>query len=203
MAEKYRGALSTSMLLNDVEDLRDFVHYMIDGVEELGLKDGDIPPIVFHEMGKTFNVDYNFLVSRLSDWMNDSLILDDFKLSDKSSSFVLRNGYFLVVSLLENYHEIVRVRQRKFDLSKIKTRGLYEIPDRFYNVLLMKNGENIRQFSAVPFSSSALKKLISDEYYSKLSGLSNSSKLEQIAFGHGKVKSFCEENGIEARYVFE
>lgn len=53
MSEKYRGALSMAMLLNDVEDLRDFVHYMIDGVEEMGLKDGDIPPIVFHEMGKT------------------------------------------------------------------------------------------------------------------------------------------------------
>lgn len=203
MSEKYRGVLSVPMLLNDVEDLRDFIHYMIDGVEEMVLSGDDIPPIVYSEMGKTFNVDYNFMISRLSSWMDDSLISDDFKLGEKSTNVVLRNGYFLVVCLLENFHEIVRVRQRKFDISKIKTRGLYEIPDRFYNDILMKNGENIRRFSAVPFSASALKKLISDEYFTKLNGISNSSKFEQIAFGHGKVASFCKENSLEPSYVFE
>lgn len=191
------------MLLNDVEDLRDFIHYMIDGVEEMGLSGDDIPPIVHSEIGKVFNIDYNFMISRLSSWMDDSLISDDFKLGEKSTNVVLRNGYFLVVCLLENFHEIVRVRQRKFDISKIKTRGLYEIPDRFYNAILIKNGENIRQFSAVPFSESALKKLISEEYFRKLNKFSCSDKFEQIAFGHGKVTTFCKENGLVPTYVFE
>ena len=203
MAEKYRGALSTAMLLNDSEDVRDFMHYLIDGVEELGLKDGDIPPIVFNEMGKVFNIDYNFLVSRLSDWMNDSLILDDFRLDEKVHQQIYKNGYFLIVCLLEVMHELVRVRQTKLDLTRYRSLKSFNITDKFYNVLLMKNGENIRRFNAIPFSKSEVKKLISEEYFGKLNAISSSEKFQQIAFGHGKYLEFCKEHGIEPDPVFE
>lgn len=109
---------------------------------------------------------------------------------------VVKNAFLLIVGILENYYEVVRVRQKTIDISKFKTTKFFNIQDKFYNVVVIKNGKNFKRFSA-----SAVKKLISAESYSALIELSDKDEYEQVAFGSMQVNAFIQKNGINPDFV--
>lgn len=160
-----------------------------------------ISPIVYSRPGRAFNIHYNFLIMCLSEWLGEGAIESDFLWTDAADERVLKNAFLLIVGILENYYEVVRVRQKSIDVSRFKTAKMYNIQDKFYNVMVIRNGKNFKRFSAVPFSASAVKKLISAESYSALIELSDKDEYEQVAFGIAQVNAFIENNGVHPDFV--
>lgn len=148
-----------------------------------------------------FNFDYNFLVNCLDDYHDNVGIKDDFFLTNNPSKTVIKNGLFLVTSLLDDYYGIVRIRQRTLDISRVRTTKVVEIKDRFYNILAIANGDNVRRFSAVPFSASEVKKIVSDSTYNLLESISNRECFEQVIFGIAQYSEWVRANGREPDFV--
>lgn len=201
----YYSPLDVSSALRSRIDVGEFISHLIGNLLELVKDNGNvsnfIPPVVYSERGYVFNVDYNFLVKCLADWLGDSAIEGDFKLTDVSSHEKIKNGMFLIVGILENYHEVVRVRLRKIDCSKFKTSKPFDITDKFYNVVVIRNGQNLKRFSAVPFSASILKGILSDETYSLLVSLSHNPQFTQELLGVLEYQKFVKANGFEVEHV--
>jgi len=186
-------------------DVGEFAEFIIKQVNELyldnkGVKDF-IPPVIYSRQGKVFNVDYNFLVICLSKWLDDSVILDDFFMAKNTSLESMKNGFFLVVGILENYYDVVRVRQKKIDVSKFKTNKPFEVKDKFYNLVVIQNKENVKRFSAVPFSGSVLKGMLHEHDYALLVLMCDQDKFEQAAFGLAQYGEYVRSNGVEVEYV--
>jgi hypothetical protein len=183
-----------------------FIEYMIGRVNEMALENkGDdfIPPIVYSIKGKVFNVDYNFLINCLDDFHDNVGIKEDFFLSETPSPSVLKNGHYFVTCLLDDYYDVVRIRQRSLDISRVKSVRVVEIKDKFYNVLAIKNGDNVKRFSAVPFSASEVKKIVSDSAYNLLDTISNKGCFEQVVFGIFQYSEWVRTNSREPEYVTE
>lgn len=187
------------------KEVGEFCEFMIDEALELQHSSNDlqewISPIVYSRPGKAFNIHYNFLVMCLSKWLGEGAIENDFLLTDSADERVVQNAFLLIVGILENYYEVVRVRQKTIDISKFKTTKFFNIQDKFYNVIVIKYGKNFKRFSAIPFSASAVKKLISAESYNALIELSDKDEYEQVAFGSMQVNAFIQKNGINPDFV--
>ena len=74
-----------------------------------------------------FIVDYNFMVNCLSKFVGEDRIYGDFVLQENASDDVVRNGLFLVVSILEKYHDVVRANNKRIDLSRYKNKCSIDI----------------------------------------------------------------------------
>lgn len=162
-----------------------------------------IPPSVYSDKGRCFNFDYNFLIICLSKYCEDKAIEGDFILTENANSEVVKNGLFLVVSILEMYHGIVRIRNKKVDIARYKNAREIEIKDRFFNVICIQNGSNIKRFSAVPFSASELKKILPESEYRFLDSITNKAEFEQIAFGMGPYLELIRTKGVTPEPVTE
>ena len=126
---EYYTPLDVASMLRTESDVALFFEYMIDEVESLmvGKDDDFMPPIVYSSMGRVFNVDYNFMVNCLSKFVGEDRIYGDFVLQENASDDVVRNGLFLVVSILEKYHDVVRANNKRIDLSRYKNKGSIDI----------------------------------------------------------------------------
>ena len=200
----YYGALDIGSVLLSRRDLGEFVEYMIGRLNEMIMENRDddfIPPVVYSVQGKVFNIDYNFMIICLDDYHDKVGIKEDFLLTDSPSPEVMKNALFLVTGVLDNYYDVVRIRQRKLDISKFKTMRMVEIKEKFYNVLLIANGNNVKRFSAVPFSGSEVKKIVSDNAYNLLNSIACSGSFEQVAFGVKQYAEFVKSVGYAPSYV--
>ena len=186
-------------------DVGEFAEFIIKQVNKLYLDNEGgkdfIPPVIYSRQGKVFNVDYNFLVICLSKWLDDSVIRDDFFMDEKTSLDSMKNGFFLVVGILENYYDVVRVRQKKIDVSKFKTNKPFEVKDKFYNLVVIQNKENVKRFSAVPFSGSVLKGMLHENDYALLVEMCDKDEFEQVAFGLPQYGEYVRIMGAEVEYV--
>ena len=200
---EYYTPLDVASMLRTESDIALFFEYMIDEVESLmvGKDDDFMPPIVYSAQGRVFNVDYNFMVNCLSKFVGEDRIYGDFVLQENASDDVVRNGLFLVVSILEKYHDVVRANNKRIDLSKYKNKGSIDMSERFYNVLVMQNGENKKRLSAVPFSESNIKKIINADRFIALENVVKKEKYKQIAFGHQKQKELFIATNISPDFV--
>ncbi|ADR35207.1 hypothetical protein Sulku_2548 (plasmid) [Sulfuricurvum kujiense DSM 16994] len=182
----YYGPLDIGSAFSSRQEVGQWIEYMVKRLNKIVLenkREDFIPPVVYSGKGKVFNFDYNFLVNCLDDYHDNVGIKDDFFLTNNPSKTVIKNGLFLVTSLLDDYYGIVRIRQQTLDISRVRTTKVVEIKDRFYNILAIANGDNVRRFSAVPFSASEVKKIVSDSTYNLLESISNRECFEQVIFG--------------------
>lgn len=186
-------------------DVGEFVEFIVKQVNKLFLEnDGAkdfIPPVVYSRPGRVFNIDYNFLVICLSKWLDDPVIKDDFFMAENTTMDSMKNGFFLVVGILENYYDVVRVQQKKVDCSKYKNSKPIEIKNKFYNPLIIRNKENIKWFSAVPFSASVLKGFLHENDYTLLVEMGDRDEFEQVAFGPAQYGDLIRSLGCKIESV--
>ena len=195
----YSSPVSVANAFLFKSDLVKFMESIIDDVSVLALHNTEedfIPPIVYNEMGKCFNIDYNFLIHSLSYLHGEDGIKNDFMMVDGMDSAVIKNAMFLVVGIFEGYYNLVRINKRTLDLSKFKKMDKKDISQVFYNVVCIKNGKNVRRFSAVPFSASSLKNLVNEDAFYSLEKVAKNSALEQVVFGNGNFKKYIEEHEV-------
>lgn len=205
MNNDYSTPPSVAMFFQTFVDVGEYLEFVASKLIELQNSNKNdkewISPVVYSRQGKVFNVDYNFLIMCLSEWTGKDAIEGDFLMTNTSNSDVVKNGLFLVVSLLEDYFDVVRVRQKKIDLSKFKTAQIFNIVDKFYNMIVIQNGDNFKRFSAVPFSGSRVKSLISLESYNDLVEVSDKDEYVQAAFGTNQFGSFVKKIGSSPEFV--
>lgn len=200
----YYGPLDIGSAFSSRQEVGQWIEYMVKRLNKIVLenkREDFIPPVVYSGKGKVFNFDYNFLVNCLDDYHDNVGIKDDFFLTNNPSKTVIKNGLFLVTSLLDDYYGIVRIRQQTLDISRVRTTKVVEIKDRFYNILAIANGDNVRRFSAVPFSASEVKKIVSDSTYNLLESISNRECFEQVIFGIAQYSEWVRANGREPDFV--
>jgi len=200
----YYGPLDIGSAFSSRNDIGTFLEYLIGRLNDIVAENNEddfIPPVVYSEKGRVFNVDYNFLINCLDDYHDNVGIKDDFYLTDSVSPSVLKNGQFLVASILDDYYGVVRVRQRTLDISRLRTTKPIEIKERFYNILGIQNGENVRRFSAVPFSASEVKKVVADDRFNLLDWIANRRCFEQVIFGIPQYSEWVRDNGCEPEFV--
>lgn len=186
---------------NDVADFIEFISAKLQEHETLNSGDGEyIPPIIYNVPGKVFNIDYNFMISVLAVWVGKYALEGDFKLDDSQTEYGMRAGIFLVVGLLESFYGVVRLNTKKVDTTKY--RGQIELKDRFYNMIIMKNGKKICRFSAVPFSASIVRNMISQEAFERLYMISCNNAIEQVAFGTAKCQGYISQTIEPISFVF-
>jgi len=185
------------------QDVSIFCDYMVEELEKSSNGKGNnyVPPIVHNARGKVFNIEYNFIIKCLSKFLEDDAILGDFSLTENSSAPVIKAGIFLVVGILEDYYGVVRANSSKVDLSKYKNSKSINVTKRFYNVVAMKNGDEIRRLNAVPFSESELKRVMTLERFLTLEAIAKNEKLEQVAFGLGQFLEYEKLNGLAVQSV--
>jgi hypothetical protein len=202
----YYGALDIASAFPSKQDVGMFIEYMIQRLNEKALENKSedyIPPIIYSEKGKVFNIHYNFIVNCLDEYLGHVGVKEDFYLIQNPSHITLGNCLFLVESILDDYYKIVRIRQRTLDTSRLKFSRVIEIKERFYNIVVIQNGENIKRFSAVPFSASEVKKIVSDSAYNLLNSITNKECFEQVAFGLVQFSNWAKSSGIDPKHVTE
>jgi hypothetical protein len=150
-----------------------------------------------------FNFHYNFIVNCLDDFLDNVGVKDDFYLSENPSQSVLKNGVLLICNIFDDYYELVRIRRRTFDPSKTRSNRPVELKSNFYNPLIIQNKKNIKRFSAVPFSESALKSIVSDVAFNTIKQMTQKETLQQVAFGIKECMEFAQRNGDQPSFVIE
>lgn len=204
---EYFTPVDIASLFRTSVDVAQFIEHMIDEVYELKERNDDdvfyIPPVVYSHQGWSFNFDYNFIVSCLSRWVCESAIEGDYRLRDTADASVIKNGVFLIAAIFEDYYGVVRINNRIVDINRYKNLKTLDMKTRFYNLIVIKNGENYKRFSAVHFSASEVKKLIDESAYSKLVSVAENSKYEQVVFGYPAFKEFVKTQKINPNPVFE
>ncbi|MDD5716882.1 MAG: hypothetical protein PHW64_03690 [Sulfuricurvum sp.] len=182
------------------DEMKEFLTYMLASLNiiyENSEEKDFIPPIVFNERGNVFNVDYNFMIKCFANWLDTPVVEDHFLLVENGDKAMVKNGMLLVASWLEDNYELVRINHYSIDVSKFRNARKVEFKRKFYNVVVIKNGDNIRRFSAVPFSASALKKLLSVEEFELLDSIANQGNFIQIVFGMTQYMSYIKSgNGV-------
>jgi len=188
--------------------LKSFVESMIDDVVKLNNDNAHkadyIPPIVYNAMGRAFNVDYNFLVRSLAYFTENESIEYDFVLKEGMSKDRHKLAHFLVVSILEDFYELVRLNSNQVDIGKYRNAKKINIDKRYHNTVCIRRGTNIKRFKAVPFNELSLKSLIEAYSFEMLSNVANNSEFEQLVFGEHKYQEYLRVNGInEIAYVMD
>jgi hypothetical protein len=185
-------------LLATKGEVAKFFESMIEDVCLLSVnhKEADfIPTIVYNEKGKCFNTDYNFMVNSLSNLHGEVGIKNDFSITEGMDSGVIKNATFLVAGILEGYYGVVRINPATLDMSRYTNKSQkVDISTIFYNVICIKNGRNVRRFSAVPFSVSSVKNLVSEESFNALMKVAKSDSFEQVVFGKYAYEKYVLEN---------
>lgn len=203
---EYYTPMDVASLFRTSRDMGQFIEDMIDTLSELKDRnagdDSYIPPVVYSHQGWSFNFDYNFIVSCLSAWVNDSAVEGDFRLVDSANESVIKNGIFLVGAIFEDYYGVARINNRIVDLKRYRHLKTLDMKTRFYNLIVIKNGENYKRFSAVHFSASEVKNLIDANAYSMLVSIADNSKYEQVVFGYPAFKEFVKTQRINPEPVF-
>lgn len=186
------------------QDVAVFIDFVLDELIELsnGKDDDFIPPVVYNAMGRVYNIEYNFIVKCLSKFLEDDAILGDFSLVENASGgAVTKAATFLIIGLFEDYFGLVRANNYKVDLGKYKSKGMVEVGRRFYNVLVMQNGNEKRRFSAVPFGENGLKNMLTADRIMMLDDVAKNENLRQIVFGNGKYKEYIASTNSVPEYV--
>lgn len=207
MSFTYYTPMDIASLFRTTNDVGQFIEHMIDIASDIKEKsqgdDSFIPPVVYSHKGRSFNFDYNFMVHCLAEWVNDRAVEGDFKFTEVANASAMKNGIFLVVGILEEYYGVVRINNRTIDVSKYKSQRTVSLDTRFYNLIVIKNGEKYKRFSAVHFSASEVKKLIDENAYHALVMIADSSDFEQVVFGISAYKKFVAEMNLFPQPVFE
>ena len=201
---EYYAPLDVASAFRTEQDVAVFVDFMLDEAEVLnnGKGDDNIPPIVYNAQGRVFNIEYNFIIKCLAKFLEDDAILGDFSLVENASGgAITKAALFLIVGILEDYYGLVRVNNNKVNVGKYGSKGTIEMTRRFYNVLVMKRGEEVRRFSATPFSELVIKGMLTAERLAVLESIAKSENLEQIAFGNGKYKEYVASTNSVPKYV--
>lgn len=163
-----------------------------------------IPPIVYSDRGKTFNVHYNFLIFSLATLADQEEIYFQLKLDQSEKKEAVKTAQLLVIGLLEDNLEIVRrMNNYTVDCSKFKSARPFMIPRRYYNRIVMKNGGNEKVFSAIPFDGQKVQGLMDEELFLSMRNIATNASLEQIVFGEKQFSDY--RNGVagkEPEWVF-
>lgn len=161
-----------------------------------------LEPIVFIEKYNLINVDYSFLIDRLSELVSNKLqFVMDYKLNFEDTKY----SEFLVESVLENYHGIVKINNKR-----MSCRGKTEIVYRtsFIKPIIIKykdfndNSERFIQMNAVCFKIGELQKLLDNEVFRHLKYLTSVSRFNQIdgVFGRKSCAEFWRKIGLNGSY---
>lgn len=202
----YYGALDIGSAFPSRSDVGEFIKYMIGCLNEMIMENRDddfIPPVVYSSKGRVFNFDLNFVINCLDDYHDNVGIKDDFFLTGSPSPIVMKNAYFLITNIFDEYYDVVRIKQRKFDPKKIRSNHPIEIKNNFYNPLIIRHGDNVKRFSAVPFSASEVKKIVSDRAFNLLNSITNKDCFQQVAFGVKECMEFVRNHNFEPTFVTE
>jgi hypothetical protein len=158
-----------------------------------------IPPIVYSKMGRAFNVHYNFFIKSLAYTFNDDSVYSDFAiLPERRPEDTKKLGMFLVASILEEYHEMVKLNNTNIDVSKYRNARSLEIPRKFYNTVVYKNKDNYVRFNAVPLLESKLQKLLDEDRFEDFKNMCDNPNIEQVAFGDNQYFNLKDKLGLEA-----
>lgn len=200
MAYQYGNPLSIVNVFMSAETTRKVIESIIEDVVELAEKNKDdpsfIPPIVYNDKGKSFNMDYNYMIHSVAWYTGDESIEYDFGLTTGGDEYKTKYARFLVCSILEEWYELVWLNPKSVDLSRFKTMKKFDISKKFFHPICVKNGENLRYFSAVPFNSIRLKKFISEEFFMMLKRVTDSAKYEQVVFGEHQLYAYKRANAL-------
>lgn len=193
----YETPLDIAIAFNTRNDIAEFLSFLIDKNRELvdaNRSDQEfLPPIVFNIKGRAFNIDYNFIIDTVAIWLGEDTIFDDFRMNESQNESSLRNAFFLIVGIFEQYFGVVFMNNPRVDLARYKNRQIIDVSPRFYNMIIMKNGSNFRRYSAVGFSASAVKKLVSSDEYAILMTNSCNPSFELAAFGVANCQRLVNE----------
>lgn len=107
-------------------------------------------------------------------------------------------GMFLVASILEEYHEMVKLNNTNIDVSKYRNARSLEIPRKFYNTVVYKNKENYVRFNAVPILETKLQKLLDEDRFEDFKNMCDNPNIEQVAFGDNQYFNLKDKLGLEA-----
>lgn len=178
----YNAPLDIASLFGKHEDVICFFTFLVDKLEALCYKnvsDTFLPPVVAYEPALAINIDYRFLIYCISEWSGIEKIMHDFSSLIKEDL----NGLFIISAIFEKYYTLTFLNKPNSSADKTSYHG----KDKFFNALIMKNGDNKKLYYAVPFSSIELKKLLPEESYATLQRLASSPNFVQIAFGDTMV----------------
>lgn len=207
MANEYAFPLQIANYFASSVHLKEMLESIIEDTVELCNNNKDnvdfIPPIVYSRQGKAYNIDYNYLVHCIGWKIGDQTIETDFSIGKVSEKDRYKRAEFLVCGILEGFFDLVQVNNNKVDLSRYKNARVIELKKRFFNVLCIQNGENIKRFSAVPINGIKLQQLIDLEFLEALNMFSDNDNFKQVAFGEKAYSAFLSANKFnEIEYVY-
>lgn len=163
---------------------------------------GYIEPVVFIEKYNLINVDYSFLIDRLSELVSNKL---QFKMDYRLNFEDTKYSEFLVESILENYLCIVKINNKK-----MSCRGKTEIVYRtsFIKQIIIKykdfndNTDRFTQMNAICFKIGELQKLLNKDVFRHLKYVTSVSKFTQIdgIFGRKSCADFWCKIGKNPSY---
>lgn len=207
MTYRYDFPLSIVNYLLSTVHLKEMLESIIEDTVELCNNNKDdinfIPPIVYSRQGSAYNIDYNYLVHCIAWKVGDQTIETDFSMSKGVDAERYKRAEFLVCGILEGFFDLVQVNNNKVDLSRYKNARIIELKKRFFNVVCIQKGANVKRFSAVPINSLKLRKLISLEFLEALNLISDDASFKQVAFGDHQYAGYLFTNGLsEVEYVY-
>lgn len=207
MANEYDYPLSIANFLASSVQLKEMLESIIEDTVELCIKNKSvvdfIPPIVYSRQGKAYNIDYNYLVHCIGWKVGDQTIETDFLMSKGVDAERYKRAEFLVCGILEGFFDLVQVNNNKVDFSRYKNARVIELKKRFFNVVCIRKGSNIKRFSAVPINKLKLEKLIDLESLEALNLISDDDSFSQVAFGDNQYKAYLSANKLnEIEYVY-
>ena len=157
-----------------------------------------IPPIVYSQIGRAFNVHYNFLISSIARTFDDESVYSDFAvLPERRAEDTEKLALFLICSIFENWYGLVRINSRTIDIAKYKSAKSLDIPLKYSNDVCYKSEQNFTRFRAIPMNEISLKKMISEEHFIKLQEATTRYKVEQVSFGAGQYQALINKLGAE------
>lgn len=191
----YTNPLDLVSLFNSPLGLKDVFDSCAEELIRLNQKnendDEYVPPVVYNDLGKVFNIDYNFLIHCLGYLIGDESVAYELCLHESSSLTAQSFSLLLVAGLFEKYLKIIRTMNTyKVDLTRYKNARQVSISVRAYNPLLVRNGSNFRTFFAVPFDVVKVRNLMDGVLFNEMYLIAAKPSLSQIAFGEKQCNSF-------------
>jgi len=195
------------ILLNTKEKMNDFVNhlvmFLVKKYNEDKREKGDdfFPSFIHNEKGKSIEVDYNFMVLALQDWVKEleykdyKSVLDKFKyniewgLSSPSNASI-----FLTAFVFGMHHRMVRTGLTN-SYGVMSQSHLFCIPIVFESI---ETGKKVKYFS-VSFFLKKINGCIEDnefkEEFEKII-TSTASEYKQVAYGSKNTIEFCHEEDV-------
>lgn len=161
-----------------------------------------IPPVMYSERGRCFNVDYNFLIRMIGRFIDEkeelNRFIEDFFIRYDGMQSVEKNALFLVANILEEYYGIVGMNSSKIDLTKYRNARSVTLQRRFFNTICYENGANLKRFRSVHFMENEVKKVMDIELFNELKSLLMTSKCVQVCFGDKQYVDLLNERKLES-----